>query len=699
MQEEFRERSLRSIAAAMVQLQLSTFQYGQLGAPILDQDATLQIVEPVRVYDAIAVHKAMISETRSSEPLFCDIGPYNTVTDYYLSLLETHFPHTDSIGKGIQDLLGMFVKWTYHNSPSDNTFILCHPDFNLQNILVAEDGTLKGLIDWDGVSTVPQPIGCPFPKWLTLDWDPANYNYQYDVDDCCRLARHHSPREMRHYRARYIHFVQEAASKAETSMLSNVNIADATRKSVLAGSLDQAVRDPLSTAEVVVGIFNKISHITSQKSFKICDGVREIATKEDSVDIVKEGKIDSTTNVLSSSDGTSDHSDSCFSDTSGASSQSTASTDRSLEKDQKPDNHQVIPNITLDTIQQPSDLPISSTQHYAKPEMAPSLEKRGVVQNGRKIEIWHRVPSLLQRASTCLRSNENRLRNTKSRRTGTSEVLVEVEELRSDVVKPTTAVLASSISEMSQDCVHPSDVEATRRSKVGSCRIASENAPVPEDRDLDLSSSQPIRGKGKQGEQETSILPFNGPSTSRMRRKYDLRQRVNAKLARNKTRTTKEPQVSSPNLSENSEAMRCGPAPISSERNRIITWLEKITHKLPKYNDNDTAVTLHSVLPEIPLGSQFHVPDLENPDSSISSVDMKATSNSLNETSETVIHGSEGDAGDLALHHINEPVNDAKLREEGFLLYQICDALMDGTLDDRHMQRLQQGFAALLDSL
>lgn len=699
IQEKFRERALESIAAAMVQLQLSTSQYAQLGAPSPGQDAALQIVEPLRVYDARAMHKTMFSEETSSEPLFCDIGPYNTATDYHLSLLGKHRPHTDSVEKGVCELLRMFVQWTYHNSQRNKTFVLCHPDFNLQNILVAEDGTLKGLVDWDGVSTVPQPLGCPFPKWLTLDWDPANYNYHYDMEDCCRRVRHHSPGEMKHYRTRYAHFVHEAASKVETSMLSMVNIADATRKSVLAGSLDQAVKDPLSTAEIVIGIFDRITHITSQNRFKLCDGVRKTTTKEDCVDTVKKTKIDSATSESSSSDGSSDHSDSCFSDTSGASSQSTASTGTSSEKAQEPDNHQQVLNLTLKSTQQSSDLSLGSTRHNAKPEMEPFIEECGLGKDERKTELWYRVPSLLRRASHCLQLKTNRIRNIKPGHTGASEVSVEVEGLQFDVENPVAAAPACSSSMDSQVWVQPSHVEATGQLAVEDCHTASEDASVPMNNDFNLSFPLSTSGEGEQGEQEACVSPSIEPSTSQMRRKINLRQRVKAKLTRHKTKTTKGSHVGPSNVSEASEDV-CGPPWISPALNRMITWMEKITHNHPRITErHDTAVTLHSVLPKIPRVSQFQVPYLETPDSAHSIVDMTATSNNLNGRSNTEIQSFEGGVQESALHDLDEPVDYGKLREEGFLLSQICDALMDGTLDKSRTQRLQQGFAALLDSL
>jgi hypothetical protein len=33
--------------------------------------------------------------------------------------------------------------------------VLAHPDFDIQNVIVSEEGELRGLIDWDGVAALP----------------------------------------------------------------------------------------------------------------------------------------------------------------------------------------------------------------------------------------------------------------------------------------------------------------------------------------------------------------------------------------------------------------------------------------------------------------------------------------------------------------------------------------------------------------
>lgn len=53
----------------------------------------------------------------------------------------------------------------------------------MQNVLVSEDGSLQGLIDWDGVAAVPRFLGNEkYPSWLTRDWDPAMYAWNEEME-------------------------------------------------------------------------------------------------------------------------------------------------------------------------------------------------------------------------------------------------------------------------------------------------------------------------------------------------------------------------------------------------------------------------------------------------------------------------------------------------------------------------------------
>ncbi|KAF1939010.1 hypothetical protein EJ02DRAFT_436698 [Clathrospora elynae] len=53
----------------------------------------------------------------------------------------------------------------------EETFVLRHTDFDLQNILVDKDGNVAGIIDWDNCLAVPRYIGyASLPDLLRRDW-------------------------------------------------------------------------------------------------------------------------------------------------------------------------------------------------------------------------------------------------------------------------------------------------------------------------------------------------------------------------------------------------------------------------------------------------------------------------------------------------------------------------------------------------
>lgn len=81
------------------------------------------------------------------------------------------------------------------------TFVLCHPDLDFQNILVDPvTGAITAIIDWQGTKTVPRAIGnASLPLFLRTDWEP-----EYD------LAENLSPWALDKYRDLYAEFMKQA---------------------------------------------------------------------------------------------------------------------------------------------------------------------------------------------------------------------------------------------------------------------------------------------------------------------------------------------------------------------------------------------------------------------------------------------------------------------------------------------------------
>ncbi|KAE9965979.1 hypothetical protein BLS_007282 [Venturia inaequalis] len=62
------------------------------------------------------------------------------------------------------------------------SFVLAPPDFDCQNILVDDEGNVTGIIDWDGVHTVPRFAGfAALPLWLTRDFTDARWEWDGEL--------------------------------------------------------------------------------------------------------------------------------------------------------------------------------------------------------------------------------------------------------------------------------------------------------------------------------------------------------------------------------------------------------------------------------------------------------------------------------------------------------------------------------------
>ncbi|KAF2246629.1 hypothetical protein BU26DRAFT_50382 [Trematosphaeria pertusa] len=90
------------------------------------------------------------------------------------------------------------------------TFVLTHPDLDLQNVFVNREGEITGIIDWDGVRVVPRCIGhAALPLFLRKDWD-----CDYDIDDA-----DHMPWIYNYYRNLYSQYVKDAISTSDGSSI------------------------------------------------------------------------------------------------------------------------------------------------------------------------------------------------------------------------------------------------------------------------------------------------------------------------------------------------------------------------------------------------------------------------------------------------------------------------------------------------
>ncbi|KAK7752502.1 hypothetical protein SLS62_005470 [Diatrype stigma] len=185
-----------------------------------------------------------------------------------------------------------------HSHQEDETqpFVLAHPDLQLRHVLVCrETGEVRGLVGWDGVRAVPRSLGNEaLPRWLVRDFNPFSYGWTPEVlassvggrvvitsggDGGLRLPQlqqattvvvhpEDPPWMLAELRSMYADIIQglkrdgqsqKSAGRANiktNSLALDVNIA---RQSLLALTVDAAVRDPRCRAAVLRRLLQKCS--------------------------------------------------------------------------------------------------------------------------------------------------------------------------------------------------------------------------------------------------------------------------------------------------------------------------------------------------------------------------------------------------------------------------------------------------------
>lgn len=262
--EQFRARSMQTIAAAMVQLSQFTVDRG--GFVRFESDGRPVDVTAARVPDWLAGSDIQQGLATAREGcLYCKKGPINDAAASFLFMLDRRGVREGDgpLELGSQEIVRMFTQWTLEKAENANDsrrkFVLAHPDFAFQNFLVEDDGTLCGIIDWDGVAAVPLAIGClKYPDWLTSDWHPL-YDYRPGVVG----QKANSPEDLAIYRTMYAQFVEASSTILCGSSRAGKLTADITRRSLIAGSLDVGAQDPELTDKMIGIIFQKLERLTA----------------------------------------------------------------------------------------------------------------------------------------------------------------------------------------------------------------------------------------------------------------------------------------------------------------------------------------------------------------------------------------------------------------------------------------------------
>ena len=267
--EKARARMLQGIAAIMVQLNSYTFD--QSGSLEFDDDGKFIRIGERKMADGIGawdgVEEHLCTETKN---IWTAKAPSTDPKSEYLFTLG-RLPNGIPVGahtlqKGGHKSLLHFIDWACEVTKfAGKRFVLCHPDLDVQNILVADDGTITGILDWDGAAAVPREIGCSmYPIFLIK----AILEDEEQID----------PVALESYRAIFAQFMEVEIERQVGGMTELGTTprqeADITRRSELMKLLDWAGNFPRFLPKIVEYIHEDIEALTAGEWDEIGQAVK-----------------------------------------------------------------------------------------------------------------------------------------------------------------------------------------------------------------------------------------------------------------------------------------------------------------------------------------------------------------------------------------------------------------------------------------
>ncbi|KAI0194640.1 hypothetical protein F4808DRAFT_453033 [Astrocystis sublimbata] len=238
-----RTRALLDIASAMTQL--SQFTFHESGSPVYGSGWSLSGTSPERRDDKQAMLDRWFVHQDPSNDIICVSQPPSSDTKaWYTFTLDLH-PKDNEHHKGLTALIRQLISWIPEPDERD-AFVLAHPDFDIQNFIVSEEGELRAIIDWDGIAAVPRSYGNEsYPGWLTRDWDPDEYGYKESMEYGVEPAGvwEDSPQNLAEYRQVYSNAISQSRSDRPRI--------DCCQISLITDALANAAYDPASRAPII----------------------------------------------------------------------------------------------------------------------------------------------------------------------------------------------------------------------------------------------------------------------------------------------------------------------------------------------------------------------------------------------------------------------------------------------------------------
>ena len=209
------KRIFEQIAEWMTEL--AALEFDQIGR--LDWDSTSGMHRIVPFPDG----SAFIGEFQGYKDPDAPVpaGPFDTAHSFLSYLLSIRRQASDS---PMLAVLQLFLSALTDSALDGPPFSLSHPDFDSQNVLVDDDGTITGIIDWDNVDVRPrQGAAAAYPMWLTVDWDPLFYGWSKNASPE-ENAGYDSPAELATYRRAYLDAITCASRGKLTHITHNSHI-------------------------------------------------------------------------------------------------------------------------------------------------------------------------------------------------------------------------------------------------------------------------------------------------------------------------------------------------------------------------------------------------------------------------------------------------------------------------------------------
>ncbi len=270
--DQKREKIFEQIAGWMTEL--SALEFDQIGCLDWDEVSGTHRIVPFPDSSPFLVRLWQDSEEQNSTAV--PAGPFNAAHEYLSFILSVRRRISDS---SILAILQLFLSALPDSTLDGPPFTLCPPDFDSPNVLVDNDGIITGIIDWDGVRTLPRHGGAAaYPAWLTVDWVPISYGWKKDASPEDNM-RYDSPTELASYRRAYL----DAITRASGGKLTHV-----TRNSHIWTTLHNAICSEITASEIVLdlskfvfgsGVFYVEQGIRGSAWFALRDAPEAIAGK------------------------------------------------------------------------------------------------------------------------------------------------------------------------------------------------------------------------------------------------------------------------------------------------------------------------------------------------------------------------------------------------------------------------------------